>query len=179
MANATDNNVLDFQDPGEMDEELLHMPGFVDQLTDYTLAASHSPNRTLAFLGALAMQAHLAGRTHADTHGTRTNLYLVALGETGIGKDEPRKTNRKLADAIGTTKSVCDAVASGEALEELVAQHPALLFQPDEAESFFGALKGAGKNAAGLSDRVRRLFTASTADRWTGAASSRTCTLIS
>ena len=28
--------------------------------------------------------------------GTRTNLYLIALGETGIGKDAPRRTNGKL-----------------------------------------------------------------------------------
>jgi len=158
---ANQNNLLDFQDPGKLSEELLDMPGFVNELTDYTLGQSHSPNRALAFLGAMAMQAHLAGRTYADTHGTRTNLYLIALGETGIGKDAPRQINRKLADAVGATPSLSDAVASGEALEELIAKHPALLYQPDEAESFIGSLRGTGRNAMGLSERVRRLYSAS------------------
>jgi len=159
MANT--NNILDFQDPGALSEELLDMPGFVNELTDYTLTQAHSPNRTLAFLGATAMMAHLAGRTYADTHGTRTNLYLIALGETGIGKDAPRKANGKLADAVGDTHALCDAVASGEALEELVAKHPAILYQPDEAESFIGSLSGSGRNAMGLSERIRRLYSAS------------------
>ena len=50
MANLNNSNVLDFQDPGTLPNELLDLPGFVNELTDYTLAESHSPNRTLAFL---------------------------------------------------------------------------------------------------------------------------------
>jgi len=160
MANCT-HNLLDFQDPGMIDDELLDVPGFVNELTDYTLSQAHSPNRTLAFLGATAMLSHLAGRTYVDTHGTRTNLYLVALGETGIGKDAPRRVNRQLADSIGDTRSLADSMASGEALEELMVKRPAVLFQPDEAESFFGAMRGNGKASSSLSERVRRLYSAS------------------
>lgn len=155
------HNLLEFQDPGALGDELLDVPGFVNQLTDYTLSQAHSPNRTLAFLGATAMLSHLAGRTYVDTHGTRTNLYLVALGETGIGKDAPRRTNRQLADAIGDTRALADSLASGEALEELMVKHPSVLFQPDEAESFFGAMSGTNKASASLSERVRRLYSAS------------------
>ena len=155
------NNLLNFQDPGALDDELLNVPGFINELTDHTLSQAYSPNRALAFFGATAMLAHLAGRTYVDTHGTRTNLYLVVLGETGIGKDAPRRVNRQLADAIGDTRALADAMASGEALEELLAKHPAALFQPDEAESFFGALRGNGRTSSSLSERVRRLYSAS------------------
>ena len=161
MANLNNSNVLDFQDPGTLPNELLDMPGFVNELTDYTLSESHSPNRTLAFLGATAMLAHLAGRSYADVHGTRTNLYLIALGETGIGKDAPRKTNGRLLDLVGRTQAHTESLASGEALEELIAKHPAALFQPDEVESFVGTMRGTGRNAAGLSERIRRLYSAS------------------
>ena len=161
MANLNNSNVLDFQDPGTLPNELLDMPGFVNELTDYTLAESHSPNRTLAFLGATAMLAHLAGRSYADVHGTRTNLYLIALGETGIGKDAPRRTNGRLLDLVGRTQAHTESLASGEALEELIAKHPAALFQPDEVESFVGTMRGTGRNAAGLSERIRRLYSAS------------------
>ena len=158
---AEQTNVLDFEDPGPLSEELLDAPGFVNELTDHTLSQAHSPNRTLAFLGAVAMQAHLAGRAYADPGGTRANLYLIALGETGVGKEAPRRTNALLADAAGATRSLADSVASGEALEELVARQPVLLLQPDEAESFVGSLNGTGGNAMRLSERVRRLYSAS------------------
>lgn len=161
MAIMTTNNTLDFRDPGPMDERLLNVPGFINELTDHTLRSGYSPNRTLAFAGALAMLAHLSGRTYRDTHGTRTNLYLIALGETGIGKDEPRRVNRKLAELCGMGQTIADAMASGEALEENIAKHPSLLLQADEVETLVGAMHGTSKNAQGLSDRMRRLFTAS------------------
>ena len=34
-----------FDDLGPMPEELTHVPGFIDELTDWTLSTSHSPNR--------------------------------------------------------------------------------------------------------------------------------------
>ena len=161
MANITNNNILDFQDPGTLPQELMDVPGFINELTDYTLAESHSPNRMLAFFGATAMLAHLAGRSYTDVHGTRTNIYLVALGETGIGKDAPRRTNGKLLDLVGSTQSHVESLASGEALEEFVAKHPVALYQPDEVESFIGKMCTTGKNAIGLSERIRRLYSAS------------------
>ena len=47
MANPNNSNVLDFQDPGTLPNELLDMPGFVNELTDYTLSESHSPKAML------------------------------------------------------------------------------------------------------------------------------------
>ena len=161
MINSRNNDILNFQEPGALDEELLNVPGFVNELTNHTLAQAHSPNRALAVMGATAMLAHLAGRTYTDTHGTRTNLYLVALGETGIGKDAPRRVNRQLADAIGDTRALTDETASGQALEEALVKHPAMLFQPDEAETFFGSMRGSDNAAAALSNRVRKLYSAS------------------
>lgn len=107
------------------------------------------------------MLAHLSGRSYRDTHGTRTNLYLIALGETGIGKDEPRRTNRTLAELCGGVGTIADAMASGEGLEENIAKHPSLLLQADEVETLINATRGTNKNAQNLSDRLRRLFTAS------------------
>ena len=65
MATET-NNVLDFRDPGAMSEELLSVPGFVNELKNHTLAVAPRPNEPLAFAGALAMLAHLAGRSYVD-----------------------------------------------------------------------------------------------------------------
>ena len=132
MANLNENNALDFRNPGPISDALLSVPGFVDDLRDHTLESGYSPNKVLAFSGALAMLAHLSGRTYRDAHGTRTNLYLIALGDTGIGKDEPRRVNRRLAEACGAGATIADAMASGEALEENILKSPSLLLQADE-----------------------------------------------
>ena len=135
---------MSFADPGPVPEPLTHVPGFIDALAGWTLARSPSPNRVLAFAGALAMLAHLAGRSYTDTHGTRTNLYLVVLGESGIGKDAPRKTNSRLAERVDFAGSLAESFASAEAVEDALAKCPSILLQADEAASFFGKMRGAG-----------------------------------
>ena len=152
---------MNFVDPGSLPEKLTMVPGFVSELADWTMRYGHSPNRTLAFTGALAMLAHLAGRSYADESGARTNLYIIALGVSGIGKDDPRKTNKRLAERLDWSQSMIESVASGEALEDAVAAHPSLFFQPDEVAGLFGQMRGQGKVAKSLSGMVRRLFSSS------------------
>ena len=118
--NANTTNALDFQDPGTTSEEPLNVPGFVNELKNYTLAVSPRPNPPLAFAGALAMLAHLTGRSYVDERGSHTNLYLAALAPTAMGKEDPRDTNKKLAAAAGILSSVPDSPASGEGLEDAV-----------------------------------------------------------
>lgn len=152
------NNALDFQDPGTMSDELLNVPGFVNELKDYTLAVSPRPNPPLAFAGALAMLAHLTGRSYVSERGNSTNLYLAALAPTAMGKDEPRVTNKKLSAAVGILGSVPDAIASGEALEDAVAASPTLLLQTDEADSLLTAMRGGDSRASRLNEMVLRFF---------------------
>ncbi|MCQ2390460.1 MAG: DUF3987 domain-containing protein [Kiritimatiellae bacterium] len=158
MASSKDNNALDFQDPGTMSNELLAVPGFINELKDHTLAVAPRPNEPLAFAGALAMLAHLAGRSYVDSRGAHTNLYLAALAPTGMGKDEPRVTNKRLAAAVGILDSVPDAIASGEGLEDAVAASPSLLLQTDEADSLLTAMRGGDSRASKLNEMVLRFF---------------------
>ena len=150
-----------FDDPGPMPEALAHVPGFIDQLANWTMSTSPSPNRILAFAGALSMLAHLSGRNYTDEHGTHTNLYLVVLGESGIGKDSPRKANSRLAARIDFSQSVAESFASGEALEDALVKCPSILLQADEVAAFFGKMRGASAAAKSMSERIRRLFTSS------------------
>ena len=150
-----------FPSPGPFPKELADVPGFVNELTGYTLATSPCPNRVLAFAGALACLAHLAGRSCTDLHGTRTNLYLVVLGESGIGKDAPRKTNVRLLERVGFEASAEESFASGEAMEDKLYAMPCKLLQSDEVAAFFGRMRGRGAAARSLSERMRRLFTSS------------------
>ena len=156
MANSI--NVLDFRDPGPLNDELLSVPGFVNALKNHTLKVAPRPNEPLAFAGALAMLAHLSGRSYVDERGSHTNLYLAALAPTAMGKDEPRITNKKLAAAAGILPSVPDAIASGEGLEDALAASPSLLLQTDEADSLLTAMRGNDSRASKMNEMILRLF---------------------
>ena len=161
MISNNGSNILDFEDPGMLNDELMNVPGFVNELMNHTLAVSPRPNKPLAFAGALAMTAHLSGRAYRDRRGTRTNLYLAALAPSGMGKDEPRVVNKCLAEAAGCLASVPDSVASGPGLEDAMAENPSLLLQNDEADTLLAAMRGDGSTASRLNEMLLRFFSES------------------
>lgn len=137
-------------DPGPTPEHLLFVPGFINDLTEYTLATAPYPNRPLAFVGALAMQSLIAARRVRDAMNCRTNLYLLALAHSGSGKDWPRKVNVRLAYLSGILDSIGDRFASGEGLEDALAANPAMLFQTDEIDAMLQTI-GKAKDGRGES----------------------------
>ncbi len=135
-------------DPGPLPEELLSVPGFVDALAAHTLATAPYPNRPLAFAGALAMLAHLTGRNFRDERNLRTNVYILALADSGVGKDYPRKVNMNLAAEVGIMPTMADRFASAEGLEDALLIRPASFFQVDEVDTLFAALQEKKDSAA-------------------------------
>ena len=137
-----------YPNPGNMPENLLNVPGFVSDLKNYTLRTAPYPNEVLAFSGALTMLAHLSGRNFRDSHNLRTNLYLLALADSGVGKDYPRKVNLNLATALDIMPTMADRFASAEGLEDALLIHPVSFFQVDEVDTLFAALNERKKDAA-------------------------------
>jgi hypothetical protein len=111
-------------DPGPTPERLLGVPGFIDQVMNYTLQTAPYPERTLAFGGALSLQAFLAGRKVRDMADNRTNLFVLGLANSGAGKDYPRKVNQKVLLEAGLTDCLGDSFASGEGIEDRLLVHP-------------------------------------------------------
>lgn len=126
---------------GPADESLLHVPGFVDALADYSMRTAQRPNRTLSFAGALAMLAHLSARKFVGPNDSRPNIYLVALADSGVGKEWPRKVNRRVALAEGVQFSVQGDLSSGQGLEDALLRTPALLMQMDEFDTVLNVMK--------------------------------------
>ena len=120
-------------------EELLHMPGLVNDVVDYTMSVSPYPNRVHAFGAAVCLQALLASNRVVGDMGTRPNIYINCLGASASGKNKPRGVNRNILDAIGASSHIYDNMASMEGLEDLLEQHSNILFQPDEFDSFLAA----------------------------------------
>ena len=130
------------ENPGQLPEKLLDVPGFVNDLKDYTLRTAKYPNRPLALAGALAMLSMLTGRKFRNASDNRTNLYLLALAPSSAGKDAPRRVNMSLAVQTGFGDHMGDAFASGEGLEDALTLTPCMLFQTDEIAFLFNSLKG-------------------------------------
>ena len=129
-----------------LDESLLHVPGFIDELTDYSMLTAQRPNRTLSFAGALAMLAHLAGRRFVGPNDTYPNIYLIALADSSVGKDWPRKLNRNVALKMRVPQTVQNSIGSGQSIEDALLRSPALLLQLDEFDTLLNVMKDEKSN---------------------------------
>lgn len=127
-------------DPGPLPEELLRVPGFVSELMDHCLATAPYPNQVMAFAGALALQAFLAGRKVRDAGDNRTNLYLLGLAHSAAGKDWPRKLNTRILHELGLAESLGERFASGEGIQDALFLTPSMLFQTDEIDGLLQSI---------------------------------------
>jgi len=121
-------------DPGPIPEDLLRVPGFIEEVMDYTLSTAPYPEPALAFCGAISLQGLLASRKVCDESDNRTNMYVLGLANSGAGKDYPRKVNQRILFEVGLTDCLGDTFASGEGIEDRLFLNPAVLFQTDEID---------------------------------------------
>jgi hypothetical protein len=122
----------DAPDPGPIPDELLRVPGFIGEVMQYTLDTAPYPEPVLAFAGAITLQALLAGRKVRDAMDNRTNLYVLSLANSGVGKDHARKVNARILYEAGLADCLGTSFASGEGIEDRLYVQPATLFQVDE-----------------------------------------------
>ncbi len=130
-------------DPGPLPLEMLRVPGFVSEVMDHCLATAPYPNIPLAFCGALALQAVLAGRKVRDAGDNRSNLYLLALAYSSVGKDWPRKLNTAVMHRAGLASGLGEKFASGEGIQDALHGTPAMLFQTDEIDGLLQSINKA------------------------------------
>jgi hypothetical protein len=140
---AEDDTVTALVDPGPLPQDLLRVPGFVSEVMDLCLATAPYPNQVMAFSGALALQAVLAGRKVRDPGDNRTNLYLLGLAHSAAGKDRPRKLNTEILHAVGLENQIGGRFASGEGVQDALFTEPCMLFQTDEIDGMLQSINKA------------------------------------
>ena len=151
-----------FPNPGPVPDQLLSIPGFIDDVVKLSMQSAPYPNRVLSFTGALALLAFLVGRKVQDKRDNRSNIYLIALADSGTGKDHPRKVNFNIAFRAGVAGAIGDAFASGEGLEDALFMHPSMLFQADEFDCIFNTLKYSKDNRAeSINEKLLKFYGAS------------------
>lgn len=138
-------------DPGPVPIEMLRIPGFVSEVMDLCLATAPYPNHVMAFCGAVALQAFLAGRKVRDPGDNRTNLYLLGLAHSSAGKDWPRKLNTRILFEIGAAGSLGERFSSGEGIQDALYLSPSMLFQTDEID---GMLQSMNKSRDGRHENL-------------------------
>jgi hypothetical protein len=106
----------------------------------FDLDTAPYPNPVMAFCGALALQAFLAGRRVRDPGDNRTNLYVLGLAHSAAGKDWPRKLNVRILQEIGMADQTGERFASGEGLQDALHLTPTMLFQTDEIDGLLQSI---------------------------------------
>jgi hypothetical protein len=124
----------EYPDPGELPLAYYRVPGFISEVMDHCLETAPYPNLPLAFCGALALQAVLAGRKVRDQADNRTNLYILALAFSSVGKDWPRKVNAAVLYRAGLIGAFGEKFSSGEGIQDALNKTPSMLFQTDEID---------------------------------------------
>lgn len=135
-----DDEPRDGAEPGPLPPSLLRVPGFISELMDFSLATAPYPEPAMSFCAALVMQGFLAGRKVRDASDNRSNLYVLALANSGVGKEHPRKVNANLLVAAGMLEAIGDGLASGEGIEDAMFMHQSKLFQTDEVDGLIQAI---------------------------------------
>ena len=150
-----------------------HAPGFLDELTAWTLRSSMYSNRAIAFAGALAALSFFAGRRFCTATGLSATLYLVVLAPSGTGKESARETNRKLLCAVGNAGNLGDEFRSGEGLEDFAYEAKSILFQASEISFLFENLKEADAQSRSIASKLLRLYSGSSSSYTMRATAAR------
>ena len=159
-----DDNEPVHSDPGPLPAKLLEVPGLLRRVMDWNLDGAFVPQQNLALAGALSLMATLTGRKVADQHGSRTNLYILAVAGTGMGKDQARRANSELLYHAGQERLLGpEGIASHAGLISAIEQQPAMLFQLDEIGRLLKTLGDGARNPHlyGIATVLMRLFTSS------------------
>jgi hypothetical protein len=117
-------------------------PGSIGRMTQWMVATAVSPQPLLSLGASLCALGVTMGRKYRLAQpDTRSNVYVIALADSGGGKDHPRRCVRRAMTEAGLASYLGgETLASGSAVLSSVAQHPCRLFQVDEFGHFIQAV---------------------------------------
>jgi len=118
-------------------DELCEPEGFIGALVQHMRQTAEYDLPEFFLGAALSLLSVITARKIEDYRGSRTNLYSVAIGPTGCGKEHARKINRSLLSA--TQLEGPGKFTSGSAIVSALDIQPALLCMVDEIGSYLKA----------------------------------------
>ena len=127
-------------EPTPMPEGWDDVGGVIADMMDLMVTTAKRPQPVLALGASLCAIGALMGRKYRTESNTRSNLYVVAIAESGAGKNHSRLVinelflRANLLQYLGGNK-----IASGSGLLAAIQRQPSSLFQLDEFGMFLSA----------------------------------------
>jgi hypothetical protein len=117
-------------------------PGALRRFTDWVLASASHPQPMLSLGAALVWYGTLMGQRYrlVDGPDTRSALYVLAVAESGAGKDHPRKCMKEVAMAMGFGDYLGEEVRSDAGVHSAVYRQNCIAYLIDEIGAFVEAV---------------------------------------
>jgi len=145
--------------PIDPPDDMVPPDGLIKEMVDHILATSIRPQKRLAVAASIAFMGAIIGRKYQTETGLRSNVYMVALAQSGHGKDHARKVISELASLAQADDYLGgDAIASGPAVVTALQRNPSQLFMLDEFGKFVDSLTN-HKAAPHQKDIMTKLMT--------------------
>lgn len=115
---------------------LEYPPGLVGEIAKYIFQSSRMPIKAFAIAGALIVVSYLNNnKAYVGGSDTALNLFICLVGDTGRGKEDPRKAIKRLIVSVKNVlrgESIHESIASGAALLRSLEGNPSTLILIDE-----------------------------------------------
>lgn len=141
------------------------MPGgILGDMVGYMNATARRVQPELSLGASLCALGALMGRKYRTESNLRSNLYIIAIAESGSGKNHAREIVNELFIAAGLTNYLGgNKIASGAGLLTALHRQPAILFQLDEFGMFLSAAadrRRSPRHITEILDNMTELYTA-------------------
>jgi len=131
---------------------------------DDILSNSLLPQPPLAVAATLALLSTLVGNKFMieDLDALRLNLFIIMVGWTGSGKNNPQKRIKSLLASTSKLSILIDRIASYQGLEDKMISDPHRFVCSDEGQKLFAAMADRSNSyLSGILDTLLALYSAS------------------
>lgn len=116
---------------------LLVPPGLVGEIAAYITRTAIKPQPVLSLGASVALCATFMGRKVRTRSDIRTNPYVIAVADSGAGKEHPRKAIKLLLTEAGAISMLgAEDLASDAGLFSTISKTPSTLLLMDELGRF-------------------------------------------
>ncbi len=137
--------------------------GVLGDMVEYMLATARRPQPELSLGASLCAIGALMGRKYRTESNLRSNLYVIALADSGSGKNHSREIINELFFEAGLAQYLGgNKIASGAGLLTALHRQPAMLLQIDEFGMFLEGIADRRRSPRHLTeilDNMTELFT--------------------
>ena len=161
---AVNMDGVEWADSGTIDrpwpEDILHPGGLLEEIMDYTAAASIRTRPVYSLAGGLVLLGALAGQRVKGETNLTTNIYCTVLGKSASGKDAPKRAVVRLLGKVALNCLGDSDVASDSAIVTHLAKYgyQRACYVFDELGVFLKACKNPNSPRAGVAKLLTELF---------------------